>query len=97
MATPSIAISLMLLALGSVGGWYVHRLQKSTAALVALDMSTIRAAEQLVFGVNEIRSELADFLISGDRVYLRAIPARCAELEQWLAEIERHEALAQKY
>ena len=36
MAAPNIAVSLLLLGLGILGGWYVHHLEKSTAALVAL-------------------------------------------------------------
>jgi len=88
MAAPSIAISLVLLALGIVGGWYVNHLQKSTAALVALDMSTIRAAEQTVFGMNEIHVELTDFLLSGKRSHLDAVAEKCARAERLLAETE---------
>jgi signal transduction histidine kinase len=89
MAAPSIIISLVLLALGIGGGWYVQRLQKSTAALVALDTSTIRAAEQLVFGMNAIRSELTDYLVNGKRSHLETIPEKCSQAEHSLAEAER--------
>jgi signal transduction histidine kinase len=89
VAAPSIAISLVLLALGTVGGWYVQSLQKSTAALVALDTSTIRAAEQLLFGMNAIRSELTEYLVTGDRSHLDSVPQKCQPAEQSLAEAER--------
>jgi signal transduction histidine kinase len=89
VAAPSIAISLVLLALGTVGGWYVQSLQKSTAALVALDTSTIRAAEQLLFGMNGIRSELTEYLVTGDRSHLDSVPQKCQPAEQSLAETER--------
>jgi len=89
MAAPSIAISLVLLALGIGGGWYVLGLQKSTAALVALDMSTIRAAEQLVFSMDAIHAELIDFLATDDRSHLDTVPQKCLLAEQSLAEIER--------
>ena len=89
VAAPSIAISLVLLALGTVGGWYVQSLQKSTAALVALDTSTIRAAEQLLFGMNAIRSELMEYLVTGDRSHLESVPQKCQPAEQSLAETER--------
>jgi signal transduction histidine kinase len=89
MAAPSIAISLMLLALGTVGAWYVQSLQKSTAALVELDTSTIRAAEQLLFGMNEIRSELTEYLVTTDQIHLDAVPKKCLPAEQALAETER--------
>ncbi len=89
MAAPSIVISLVLLALGVVGGWYVRRLQKSTAALVALDISTIRAAEQLVFAVNSVKSELRDFLETGERGHLNVVRQKCTQADQALTETER--------
>ena len=88
MAAPSVVISLLLLALGGLGGWYIFSLQKSTASLVALDMATMRAVEQLVLSVTEVRSELAEFLATGDRAHLEAIPVKCAQTEEWLRETE---------
>ena len=78
MAAPSIAISLVLLALGIVGGWYVRHLQKSTAGLVALDISTIRAAEQLVLAVYAVQSDLRDFVETGERGHLDEARQKCA-------------------
>ena len=89
MAAPSIIISLLLLTVGSVGGWIVQRLQRSTAQTVSLDMSTIQAAEQLVFAIGETRMELAQFLATGDRAHLKAVPAACEQIERWLAETEK--------
>jgi signal transduction histidine kinase len=88
MAAPSIVISLLLLVLGGLGGWYILDLQRSTASLVALDMATMRAAEQLVLGVTEVRSELAEFLATGDRAHLAALPGKCSQIERWLHETE---------
>jgi len=48
VAAPSIGISLLLLVLGGLGGWYILNLQKRTADLLALDMATLRSVEQLV-------------------------------------------------
>ncbi len=67
MAAPSIIISLLLLTVGSVGGWIVQSMQRNTAKTVSLDMATIQAAEQLVFAISETRMELAQFLATGDR------------------------------
>jgi signal transduction histidine kinase len=88
VAAPSIIISLLLLLFGGLGGWYMLRLQRATAALVALDMATMRASEQLVLSVTEVRTELAEFLATGDHTHLDAIPAKCAQAEQWLHETE---------
>ena len=76
VAAPSIIISLLLLTVGSVGGWIVHRLQRSAAQTVSLDMSTIQAAEQLVFAIGEMRMELAQFLATDDPAHLKAVPPR---------------------
>src|SRR5208283_3344742 len=88
MAAPSIIISLLLLTVGCVGGWIVHRLQRSAAQTVSLDMSTIKAAEQLVFAIGELRMELAQFLATDNPAHLKAVPAACAQVERWIAEIE---------
>ena len=94
VAAPSIAISFVLLALGTVGGWYVNRLQKSTAdALVrATDTSpTIRAwPSNFFFGMNSVRSELTEYLVTGNRSHLDSVSKEDAsQPEQSLAETER--------
>ncbi len=88
MAAPSIVISLLLLTVGGVGGWYVDRLQRNTAKTVSLDMATIQAAEQLVFAIGEMRMELAQFLATNDRAHLDAVPAACEHIERWLVAAE---------
>ena len=88
MAAPNIAVSLLLLGLGILGGWYVHHLEKSTAALVALDLSTIQAAEQVVFAIDEVRSQLSDYLLTRDPTCFDGIPEKCAQVERWLQETE---------
>ena len=88
MAAPSIVISLLLFASGSLGAWYVLNLQKSTAATVQLDMATIHAVERLVLSVTEVRSELSDFLATGDRAHLEAMPIKFAEMERCLRATE---------
>lgn len=83
MAAPAILISLLLLSLGSFGGWYLLRVQKNTSSLVALDVLSIRAVEELVFNLYELRSDLLH-----ERAQPQTILDRCAETEGWLAEAE---------
>ena len=89
MAAPSIIISLLLLTVGSVGAWIVQSMQRNTAKTVSLDMSTIQAAEQLVFAIGETRMELAHFLATGDRAHLQAAGAACEHIERSLVETEK--------
>ncbi len=88
VAAPSIVISLLLLVLGSLGGWYILDLQKKTADSVALDSATMRSVQQLVLSITEVRSELADFLATGDRTHLEAVPATCEQTKHWLRATE---------
>jgi signal transduction histidine kinase len=88
VAAPSVLISLLLLALGGLGGWYILDLQKSTARVVATDMKTMQAAEQLLVSITEVRSELAEFLATGDHVHLQAVPLKCAQTDNWLSDAE---------
>jgi signal transduction histidine kinase len=88
MAAPSIVISLLLFASGSLGAWYVRNLQKSTEATLKLDRETIQAAGQLVLSVTEVRSELSDLLATGSRAHLEAVGAKCAEMDRRLRETE---------
>ncbi len=88
VAAPSIVISLLLLILGGLGGWYVLNLQKRTAALVALDMATMRSVQQLVLSITEARAELAECLATGDRAHLEAISAKSEQTEHWLQATE---------
>jgi signal transduction histidine kinase len=89
VAAPSAVIGSLLLLLGGLGGWYVHQLQKSTAAAVALDFSTLQAVQRLVLSIQEMRTELTEFLQTGDEAHLRAVPKKCDQVEQWLDEAER--------
>ena len=79
---------LLLLVFGGLGGWYVLNLQKRTADLVALDMATMRSVQQLALSITEARAELAEFLATGDRAHLKAVPVKCEQIEHWLRATE---------
>ncbi len=88
VAAPSIFISLVLLVLGGVGGWYVLDMQKRTASLVALDMATMRSVQQLVLNITEARTDLAECLATGDRSHLDSLVRKSQEIEHWLSATE---------
>ena len=48
----------------------------------------MRAVQQLVLSITEVRSELAEFLATGDRAHLEAVPAKCEQIEHWLRATE---------
>jgi signal transduction histidine kinase len=89
MTAPTVAISLLLLAAGVVAAWHVHRLQTRISQALLVNMSSVRAAEELEIAVREARTQLDHFLITGDRKYLDAVLPMRREINRWLAEAER--------
>ena len=73
----STVVSLILLVLGASAAWYVYRLQRMNSHTLAVNVSNIRAAEQLEVVVQNIRHELDWFLVSHDREHL----VRALEME----------------
>ena len=89
MTAPVVATSLLLLIVGVGAAWYVHHLQNRVANELQANVSSLRAAEELVIALHEIRTQLDHYLLTGDRKYLHAVPALRAKTERWLAEAER--------
>jgi two-component system, NtrC family, sensor histidine kinase HydH len=74
MTAPLIGISLLLLGVGIVSAWYVHRLQKQNSELLARDVASMLAAEDLEIKMREVRSNVSSFLREGKHDYLHQIP-----------------------
>ncbi len=99
MTAPLVAVSVLLLLLGTVTAWYVQRLQKNASDTLALNVLSIRAAEELEIGLREIRTHINQFLLTGDRAHLAAVPEERQGTDFWLqdamqrAATEREQAL----
>lgn len=65
------------------------RLQSKTSRLLNLNVSSIRAAEELELHVRETRYELDRFLLSGERIHLENALHQEAESLRWLREAEQ--------
>jgi signal transduction histidine kinase len=89
MTAPLVAVSILLLLVGTTTAWYVHRLQTNSADIVAVNVASIRAAEELEIGVREIRTQINNFLLTGDRQYLAAVPGQRQPTEFWLNRAAR--------
>src|SRR5262249_29147356 len=86
---PTVAISLLLLAVGVGSAWYVQRSQKDISDALRLNVRSMRAAEEIEIDIREARTQLDHFLLSGDRKYLDAVPPMRPEIDRWLAEASR--------
>ena len=89
MTAPLVAMSVLLLVVGVGAAWYVHHLQSRVSAELKANVSSLRAAEELVITLQEIRTLLDHFLLTGEEKYLDAVPPLRARTEKWLAEAER--------
>lgn len=88
-AVPIGVVSALLLGAAAVTAWNVHRLQENAADLLAVNVASLRAAEEYEIGLREIRNQLDLFLLTGDACHLAAVPELRREIEHWLAEADR--------
>jgi two-component system sensor histidine kinase HydH len=89
MTLPVMAISVIPLAVGFVTAWHVSLLQKKISDVLALNVASMRAAEELEIGTREVQSQLDRFLLTGDHKALDVVPAMREETDHWLQEAER--------
>jgi len=89
IVAPVVGVSGVLLALGAVAAWYVHELQDSSSDILVVNVSSVRAAEEIEIGMREVRTLLNRFLRSGDRKYLEACGPIREETQHWMGEAER--------
>jgi C4-dicarboxylate-specific signal transduction histidine kinase len=74
IAAPMVAISLLLVGLGAVAAWNVHRQQSVTSALIASEVEGVLAAHDLYVGMRDVRRKLHEFVRTGDRLHVDTIP-----------------------
>jgi signal transduction histidine kinase len=89
MSAPIMAISLVPLAIGIGVAVHVHRAQKTTSDALALDVISMRSAEELAISMRDVRTHVVRFLQSGHRAELDAIPELRGNSDYWLTEAER--------
>lgn len=79
------AACALLLVVGGVAAWYVHRQEKTTSDLVAQDVQSIRPAESLVLATDDLRLQLSRYLATNDRAILDAVPEQTKAINAALA------------
>jgi signal transduction histidine kinase len=83
-----VATSVLLLVVGVGAAWYVHHLQSRVSDDLKANVSSLRAAEELVIALQEIRTLLDFFLLTEDQGYLADVPKLRPKTEKWLVEAE---------
>jgi len=90
MTAPIIGVSLLLLLLGAIAGWYVHQLQHQATTLLLDSIDRANAAQQVEFLGSDIRNHLSEFVITNDGQHLRAITDIEPQVIQLLSDIKGH-------
>lgn len=81
-----VGVSLLLLAIGILAAWDVHRLHKINSETMARDVASMLAAEDLEIKMRDVRDQLRGFLRTGDSSFLEGIPALQEKTRQDLAK-----------
>src|SRR4051794_20985144 len=89
MIAPTAAISLLLLAVGVVTAWYVHRMQRDISYMLEINVSSVRAAEELEISVRELRTRVYHYLVTGERQDLQEAYQLRPVIDRWLDEADR--------
>jgi signal transduction histidine kinase len=81
-----MALSCLPLLVGGYAAWDVHRSQRAASEALALNVRSMRAAEELAIGIRDARTQLDRFLLTGDAAPLAEAARLHAETDRWLDE-----------
>src|ERR1700730_8583725 len=89
ISAPIMAISLVPLAVGVGAAYHIHRSQKTISDALALNVTSMRASEEVAINMRDVRTHLERYLQTRDRAELEAIPELRRDSDHWLSEAER--------
>jgi two-component system sensor histidine kinase HydH len=91
LLAPLAAVSLLLLVTAAGSAWYARSTQRRVSEMLANNVASVRAAQELENRVRDVDTRLDRYVITGDRAHLEAIgPLR----ERTAAALRDAEALA---
>jgi signal transduction histidine kinase len=89
IAAPVAAVSILLLVIAVGSAWYIRNMQQSVAAMLAENVNSMRAAQELEVSVRDLRSQGVRYLITADAKHLEAIPQLRGRVMDALARAEQ--------
>jgi two-component system sensor histidine kinase HydH len=89
MTWPILILSILTLAGGILAAWLVYRSQREASTALAQNAASMRAAEELVIWLRDVRHELHLFLITKERWHLDEVPQLRRKTDEWLSEAEQ--------
>lgn len=88
VAAPAVLIGVALTGACLVSAWYVNRLQANLTDILAQNVSSMQAAQQLEISARGLRFDCFLFLIDPDPTLLRNIQSDQQDFEVWLGRAE---------
>ncbi len=70
VTAPLLGVSLLLLVLGAFTAWYVHSMQQKSTDLISKSIATSNASQSLENELRQLRTNLNEFVITADPMYL---------------------------
>ncbi len=89
LTAPVAVLALLLLVIGVGSAWYVRTLQRSASDLIASNVSSMRAAQELEISLREVRTQYTRYLITQDEGHLKLISRQRERTAEALAAAER--------
>ena len=81
---PTLVVSVLLLCLSGLAAWYLHRSQQESSRLLVQNITRVRAAEELMLVGEQLQVSLDQFLLTGDRDYLKPISPLKQDAADWI-------------
>jgi signal transduction histidine kinase len=90
VTAPLVIVSLLLLGVGVGAAVYVNQMQRNVSQGLLVNVSSMRAAEEVEILIREMRTQFDHFLLTGNPSDLKASPTFRKETEHWLTVAERY-------
>lgn len=88
VAAPMAAVSVLLVVIAVGAAWYIRNMQKSVANMLADNVTSMRAAQELELSVRDLRHQGVRYLITTDAKLLEPIPRLRDRVMTALADAE---------
>ena len=88
LTAPVIAVSAVLILVALAAAWYVRDSQQTLSTVIASNVASVQAAQELEISFREIHVQFDRYLITLDRKHLESVPVLRRRTAEALAEAE---------
>lgn len=96
LTAPVIAVSAVLILVALAAAWYVRDSQRTFSTVIASNVASVQAAQELEISFREIHVQFDRYLITLDRKHLESVPVLRRRTAEALAEAEAAAGTAQE-